>query len=90
MRVTEIWVTWSGSSPLARGLPPGLGGAADDARIIPARAGFTVLRYNNITGDEDHPRSRGVYPGVHVEGLPPRGSSPLARGLPLQAGTQGV
>ena len=50
-----------GSSPLARGLleprPVDLGGA----RIIPARAGFTVERGMSVALLRDHPRSRGVY-----------------------------
>ena len=32
----------SGSSPLARGLPPGCGRGASGCGIIPARAGFTI------------------------------------------------
>ena len=52
---------YAGSSPLARGLPPV--GPADDneARIIPARAGFTYYFLFIPTFYQDHPRSRGVY-----------------------------
>ena len=55
--------------------------------IIPARAGFTQGHGLHQRVHGDHPRSRGVYP------LPPRaaafirGSSPLARGLPLNVKT---
>ena len=70
-----------GSSPLARGLqccPPG---RSPSTRIIPARAGFTVLSTGQVTIDSDHPRSRGVYgvPGAFRHRR--QGSSPLARGL---------
>ena len=50
-----------GSSPLARGLPPGAGASRGRTRIIPARAGFTPLRRSTHPGRRDHPRSRGVY-----------------------------
>ena len=50
-----------GSSPLARGLR--WAGASDDGvvRIIPARAGFTVMNAERPDDPADHPRSRGVY-----------------------------
>ena len=72
----------TGSSPLARGLP--LAGllVGDDDRIIPARAGFTRPRRWRPGRRPDHPRSRGVYSGGTAMASPPRGSSPLARGLP--------
>ena len=70
-----------GSSPLARGLL-GWGSGGDDARrIIPARAGFTmvyILACHNIW---DHPRSRGVYAENSATPAATAGSSPLARGL---------
>ena len=70
-----------GSSPLARGLPR-LGHACDfEARIIPARAGFTFEEYSFQYRAGDHPRSRGVYANIDVEALAAAGSSPLARGL---------
>ena len=72
-----------GSSPLARGLPAQLAGDVGAGRIIPARAGFTasMRRARTILGD--HPRSRGVYDHpVTLEKLS-RGSSPIARGLPM-------
>ena len=50
-------------------------------RIIPARAGFTKP-WRPATGPSwDHPRSRGVYPGLSFGAEVLRGSSPLARGL---------
>ena len=50
-----------GSSPLARGLPHPE--TTDDpvSRIIPARAGFTVIHFINNSANMDHPRSCGVY-----------------------------
>ena len=50
-----------GSSPLARGLHIGDGQIAEAARIIPARAGFTVRQFRGFRRARDHPRSRGVY-----------------------------
>mgnify|MGYP001645476982 CR=1 FL=1 len=74
---------WSGSSPLARGLPAWPTGVSASGGIIPARAGFTHGQV--VIGHRfwDHPRSRGVY--VYHTHIPRRGegSSPLARGLRL-------
>ena len=53
------------------------------AWIIPARAGFTLLRRGGPQSDQDHPRSRGVYSPARYAGRLSAGSSPLARGLPL-------
>ena len=72
-----------GSSPLARGLPAILLAALAASRIIPARAGFTRARGSAPHTWSDHPRSRGVYPSPMTTGPGVRGSSPLARGLPL-------
>ena len=70
-----------GSSPLARGLRQHRPRGRADARIIPARAGFTAGVHEPVDARPDHPRSRGVY----VRGRPVTaamtGSSPLARGL---------
>ena len=49
--------------------------------IIPARAGFTSWATTTSRWREDHPRSRGVYPGSARPHMVRRGSSPLARGL---------
>mgnify|MGYP001673488437 CR=1 FL=1 len=50
-----------GSSPLARGLLPVFPTVNNSARIIPARAGFTIVLNIQGTRNGDHPRSRGVY-----------------------------
>ena len=70
-----------GSSPLARGLPRNLTMLPIEARIIPARAGFTSVPGAHHHPHQDHPRSRGVYPLHPLGGGDPPGSSPLARGL---------
>ena len=79
----EITDTLSGrgSSPLARGLPGKHLEPPSGRRIIPARAGFTVVA--DVRGETqwDHPRSRGVYHVRPASLLPIPGSSPLARGL---------
>ena len=51
----------AGSSPLARGLPPGIPDPPRCAGIIPARAGFTWDDAAMTPDGGDHPRSRGVY-----------------------------
>ena len=70
-----------GSSPLARGLRRLYRICARGLRIIPARAGFTMVEtvVHMITGD--HPRSRGVYTKIARSKSHSCGSSPLARGL---------
>ena len=78
-----------GSSPLARGLPPGPPPRPPPRRIIPARAGFTIAQTAAVRSPWDHPRSRGVYGGELASGRASTGSSPLARGLQL-AGETGV
>ena len=71
-----------GSSPLARGLPAAAYWLLAQARIIPARAGFTKVLRATAGRLGDHPRSRGVY-GLKISPVGRRpGSSPLARGLP--------
>ena len=74
-----------GSSPLARGLRPRqeLRGKGDG--IIPARAGFTTHSSRKVYSASDHPRSRGVYQRTLIRSTHSCGSSPLARGLPIQA-----
>ena len=71
----------AGSSPLARGLPKRMSTPCLSARIIPARAGFTLSRSVGWLVGWDHPRSRGVYPHQSVNPPTSVGSSPLARGL---------
>ena len=70
-----------GSSPLARGLPRGGGSGRPRARIIPARAGFTMMHSTQTHSCPDHPRSRGVYKTHDAQHTNSLGSSPLARGL---------
>ena len=72
-----------GSSPLARGLPPQRRRGAPHTRIIPARAGFTRRIPTSRLCCRDHPRSRGVYPERLSRRSASKGSSPLARGLPV-------
>ena len=70
-----------GSSPLARGLREGPRFRGPQARIIPARAGFTHPERPTWPGPGDHPRSRGVYAAAGFISDIESGSSPLARGL---------
>ena len=72
---------WSGSSPLARGLLIECVARAIAARIIPARAGFTLPGGAPASPPTDHPRSRGVYVAAGSMIASALGSSPLARGL---------
>ena len=72
----------SGSSPLARGLPTATSWPYEPRGIIPARAGFTDRVLVRVGCVRDHPRSRGVYSPPSRCHHGPRGSSPLARGLP--------
>ena len=81
-RVGKRWETIGyGSSPLARGLPPGDWVGTSCPRIIPARAGFTALASHTRCSFGDHPRSRGVYISPGILRSSASGSSPLARGL---------
>ena len=73
-----------GSSPLARGTPPGYRRKRPVPGLIPARAGNTV-GVDTIQGrPRAHPRSRGEH--RHSAALPrcAPGSSPLARGTLAQ------
>ena len=72
---------FSGSSPLARGLPDGVVVQGGPEGIIPARAGFTAHRRSSVHDHPDHPRSRGVYEDTDEHSPRELGSSPLARGL---------
>ena len=76
----------AGSSPLARGLPPAQDHPRRRRGIIPARAGFTSPDGGRANIWADHPRSRGVYRRSACPCACPRGSSPLARGLPDTCG----
>ena len=90
-----MWATISstvstGSSPLARGLLAQEVRSADLHGIIPARAGFTTPGRNPVRRLRDHPRSRGVYYATETRDNNFNGSSPLARGLPLDGGDGAV
>ena len=78
---TSIGFPLDGSSPLARGLHNRERVSQLGARIIPARAGFTLSETILTFFPADHPRSRGVYSEVDHWLRPLPGSSPLARGL---------
>ena len=73
----------AGSSPLARGLQKRRAARKIRRRIIPARAGFTHLVLLSEIECGDHPRSRGVYTRTVSASTWAAGSSPLARGLPV-------
>ena len=81
LRRSSLMKKYTGSSPLARGLPPRPTAPGSSGGIIPARAGFTPLERELEPGERDHPRSRGVYPRGRGGRAGARGSSPLARGL---------
>ena len=74
-------LTRAGSSPLSRGILPGTQFGGANLGIIPALAGNTRPRHQNLHPRQDHPRSRGGYlrqlPGQQHMG----GSSPLSRGI---------
>ena len=55
--------------------------------IIPARAGFTTHHPSRKHTIPDHPRSRGVYESKTIKPRRHAGSSPLARGLPVDDNT---
>ena len=70
-----------GSSPRVRGLRPSIRRSAWLSRIIPARAGFTVMMTSGGGRSPDHPRACGVYSTITRERLTRGGSSPRVRGL---------
>ena len=73
----------SGSSPLARGTPRRVIAVLILARLIPARAGNTRNRPALVILRTAHPRSRGEHAPWTAKSLSGRGSSPLARGTPV-------
>ena len=83
-QVGALMIWRLGSSPLARGLRRLVDAGHHGFRIIPARAGFTRAAAPPPARSGDHPRSRGVYAGSGSTLVAATGSSPLARGLPLQ------
>ena len=80
-RSSPPWKGTPGSSPLARGLRGERVARCGRRGIIPARAGFTCCRPRAWRFQQDHPRSRGVYPALEPGDEVAVGSSPLARGL---------
>ena len=78
---TMTLYAYSGSSPLARGLPKGTHSRSSPDRIIPARAGFTSLdRSNAATLLGSSPLARGlrIQP---ADPQPPRGIIPARAGF---------
>ena len=70
-----------GSSPRVRGLRVGQARPLAQARIIPARAGFTRPFPGAFPARLDHPRACGVYLDSFFGFLKSFGSSPRVRGL---------
>ena len=73
-----------GSSPLARGKPAGHPEEEGHRGLIPARAGKTTAKHLQVSSWSAHPRSRGenlIGYSIIQKHL---GSSPLARGKPVE------
>ena len=79
-------VSASGSSPLTRGKPSAVGVRAPLERLIPAHAGKTSHGPSRARARTAHPRSRGENCPGCPDGCWGRGSSPLTRGKPVEAG----
>ena len=76
----DMQVNVTGSSPLARGLPSRTKGAMMPGRIIPARAGFTLLQLGaDLPGQGSSPLARGLL-------LPARFGRLWRRIIPARAG----
>ena len=69
-----------GSSPLMRGTRPEIKAARSIARIIPAYAGNTFFKVENLQFFQDHPRLCGEHIISAYNSTPSIGSSPLMRG----------
>ena len=83
-------IAWSdptppGSSPLTRGKLSQPQQVRHRQGLIPAHAGKTVSGVRPAPSIRAHPRSRGENDGDPSPPGPPRGSSPLTRGKPIQA-----
>ena len=74
---------FSGSPPLARGVPNSFNSQALQIRITPACAGSTSVITFLFLLSRDHPRLRGEYRQILQHRLPLQGSPPLARGVPF-------
>ena len=79
-----------GSSPLARGLQEHGVFFIGWSRIIPARAGFTSRSRSRPCGARIIPARAGFTRHPGLKSKVPRGSSPLARGLPPRLTPDGV
>ena len=78
----SIWTPWpaTGSSPRVRGKQRDVGQVAANHRIIPARAGQTLVQKSMTSCNADHPRACGANAQVRFEGGIDHGSSPRVRG----------
>ena len=79
-----------GSSPHARGTPPGAAPGAAGQRFIPACAGNTHPWPRAAVSRPVHPRMRGEHQGTADGKATTFGSSPHARGTLAQAGAERV
>ncbi len=79
-----------GSSPHARGIPLIKRGIAMKIRFIPACAGNTLSSLQKLRPLKVHPRMRGEYFQRHFLRRRGKGSSPHARGIPMQLGGMGT
>ena len=80
-RVSAFPARWRyGSSPLVRGQPAYNLMFDMQTRIIPARAGPTIIEPKSTRTATDHPRSCGANQRLHIERRSSPGSSPLVRG----------
>ena len=73
----------SGSSPLARGTLGRFGLLSHGSGLIPARAGNTYSHPRYVVARRAHPRSRGEHNEISYTRFFAWGSSPLARGTPV-------
>ena len=80
---TDFELEQDGSSPLARGTPIGRQPQQPELRFIPAGAGNTCRCRSGTCPGPDHPRWRGEHAVVAAMVPSPDGSSPLARGTPV-------
>ena len=78
--------SYSGSSPLSRGILNHRGIRWYRCGIIPALAGNTTDPQPPCAPTSDHPRSRGEYSGTGPAGRIAGGSSPLSRGIHRRRG----
>ena len=70
----------TGSSPRGRGKPPNVRRWAYGVRLIPARAGKTMMSMTEVVMDEAHPRAGGENALSDAPSLIECGSSPRGRG----------